>query len=56
MLTIMNRVKLLVPVFKGDCVVITKKDNKVKVDAGTKSKEDVKNIATAFFKEAYKLK
>lgn len=40
---------------RGDCVVLTVKDDTLIVDAGNRSAEEVKSLASVFFKEAYKL-
>lgn len=50
-----NNIKRIVQVLKGDCVVLTVKGNTLEVNAGNKSAEEVKTLASTFFKEAYKL-
>lgn len=52
---ILERVKLILPVLTGKSVVITTTGNSVIVDAGLKNADDLKNIATVFFKTAYNL-
>lgn len=48
---IMRSIKLL----NGDCVVLTVKNDTLIVDAGNRSAEEVKTLASTFFKTAYKL-
>jgi len=50
-----RRLKLLVSFIKGDLIVIDVERNKTIVDAGNNSPQTVKNAATMFFKQAYKL-
>lgn len=52
---LIRRVKLVYGVLNGKSIVISEVGNIVEVNAGKKSREEVQNIATVFFKEAYNL-
>lgn len=53
--TMKNFIKRLFHVLRGDSVILTVHEDTLIVDAGNKSAEDVKNIASTFFKKAYTL-
>lgn len=50
-----DNIKRIVQVIRGDCVVLTVQGDTLIVDAGNKSAEEVKTLASTFFKSAYKL-
>lgn len=51
-----NNMHKLKSILKGDCVVLIVENDKLIVDAGNHSAEEVKTLASTFFKTAYKLK
>jgi hypothetical protein len=55
-MTLIRKLKKAAKVFKSDCVVLVVQDDTLIVDAGNKSAEEVKSLASTFFKTAYRLK
>lgn len=51
----LNRIFKVVKYIKGDAVLITVNRDTLEVDAGKRDADQVKTIATRFFKEAYTL-
>jgi hypothetical protein len=50
-----DNIMKLIQIVRGDCVVLTVKGDTLIVDAGNKSAEEVKTLASTFFKKAYML-
>lgn len=51
-----NKIRRIITVLKDDtAIIITKHDNSIVVDACNQTPDKVKEIATRFFKQAYKL-
>jgi hypothetical protein len=51
----LNKVKLMLKLLKGDCIVLTINGPTLRVDAGSHSVDTVKDAATKFFTTAYRL-
>ena len=50
-----NKVVNVLRVVKGNAVILSVENDTLVIDAGNKSAEDLKKIASTFFKSVYKL-
>lgn len=53
---IKHKIKQIATILKNDAIIILMKNDSMVVDASNKNPDEVKKIATNFFKEAYNIK